>query len=159
MNFFDIDILERDPNQNDLYDLSQVTYQEITGFPVFYYIVESYEEMRMDLISNRLYQSTEYVDFLLRFNNIDNPLNIKEGDTIAYIDEPNIEEYRVRPEKSKVTQKALLNANKQTRKDSNRQSYVEEGYSLPPTLLETPVESVQVTNDSILIGISENTAI
>lgn len=159
MQIFDLNILQRDPNQDELYDLSQVTYQDIVGYPVFYYLVEPADEMRIDLISQRLYESTEYIDFLLSFNSIDNPLNIKSGDLISYIDEVNIDDFRVRPEKPKVTQKALLNANKQTRKDQNRQAYVEEGFSLPPTLLETPTESVQVTNNSILIGISENTAI
>lgn len=159
MNFFDIDILDKDPNQSDLYDLSQITYQHLVGYPKYYYQVESYEEMRIDLICQKIYDRTDYVDFLLSFNDIDNPLNIKTGDYIWYVDESNIEYFRITPDKPKVTQKILLNANKQTRKDSNRQTYIEENFSLPPTLLDTPVESVQVRGDSILIGVTENSSI
>lgn len=159
MEFFDIDILDRDPNQDSLYDLTQITYIRLAGFPFFYYYVEQHEEMRIDLVSQKLYGTTEYCDFLLSFNDIDNPLNIKSGDLIFYIDESNIDSFRVTPQKPNVAQKLLVNANKQTRRDTNRQSYIEENYSLPPTLLETPIESVQVRGDSILIGISENSAI
>ena len=157
MKIFDLDILERDPNQDELYDLSQVTYKEVSGYPLYVHIVEPHEEMRIDLISQRCYSSTEYVDFLLSFNDIDNPLNIKEGDIINYIDTDYVDFYRVTPEKPKVLQKRLLNPNKQTRKDGNRQVYVEDNFSLPPTLLDVPVESVQIKGNTILIGVNENT--
>lgn len=157
MIIFDLNILERDPNQEDLYDLSQVTYKEISGYPLYAHVVESYEEMRIDLISEKCYQSTEYIDFLLSFNDIDNPLNIKEGDIINYIDSSYVDLFRVVSQKPKVLRKQLLNPNKQTRKDTNRQAYIEEDFSLPPTLLETPVESVQIKGNTILIGVNENT--
>jgi hypothetical protein len=157
MKIFDLDILERDPNQDDLYDLSQVTYKKISGYPIYVHIVEKHEEMRIDLISLKCYSSTDYIDFLLNFNDIDNPLNIKEGDIINYIDANYVDFYRVIPDKPKVLKKRLLNLNKQTRKDSNRQMYVEENFSLPPTLLDVPVESVQIKDNTILIGVNENT--
>lgn len=157
MIIFDLNILDRDPNQEDLYDLSQVTYKEISGYPLYVHVVEPYEEMRIDLISEKCYSSTDYIDFLLSFNDIDNPLNIKQGDIINYVDSSYVDLFRVTPEKPKVLQKKLLNPNKQTRKDSNRQLYVEENFSLPPTLLEAPVESVQIKGDTILIGVNENT--
>lgn len=159
MIIYDIDILEKDPQQEDLYDLTQPTYIQLGGFSVYYYIVEQTEEMRIDLVCNKLYNSTDYVDFLLSFNDIDNPLNIKSGDLILYVDELSIEEFRIVPEKPKVLQKLLLNANKQTKKDNNRQAYVEDNFSLPPTILETPIESVQVKGDQIVIGVTDNTSV
>jgi len=156
MKIYDLDILEREKNQEDLYDLSQVTYREISGYPVYTYVVEPYEEMRIDLISQKCYSSTEYVDFLLNFNDIDNPLNIKSGDIINYVDSSFVESYRVIPDKPKALQKQLLNPNKQTRKDNSRKLYIEDNFSLPPTLLDVPVESVQVKGDTILIGVNEN---
>ena len=158
MKLFDIDILQKDPNQNDLYDFTQITFKMIDGLPIYTYVVEPFEEMRIDNISQKLYFSTEYVDFLLSFNDIDNPLNIKEGDIINYVDLNNVELFRVVPEKPKVLQKSLLNPNKQTRKDSNRQAYLEENLTLPPTLLEVPVESVQIQGNNILIGLNENSS-
>ena len=158
MKLFDIDILQKDPNQNDLYDFTQITFKMIDGLPIYTYVVEPFEEMRIDNISQKLYFSTEYVDFLLSFNDIDNPLNIKEGDIINYVDLNNVELFRVVPEKPKVLQKSLLNPNKQTRKDSNRQAYLEENLTLPPTLLEVPVESVQIQRNNILIGLNENSS-
>jgi hypothetical protein len=35
--------------------------------------------------------------------------------------------------------------------------YVEDNFSLPPTLLDAPVESVQIKGNTILIGVNENT--
>ena len=39
-------------------------------------IIEQDEEMRLDLISFRLYGSVNYVGFLCNINQIDNPLNV-----------------------------------------------------------------------------------
>lgn len=159
MQIYDLDILQRDPNQSDLYDLMQITYRESSGYPLYQCIVETYEEMRIDLISLRCFNSTDYIDFLLHFNSIDNPLNIKAGDIINYIDISFVDNFKVVSEKPKTLQKKLLNPNKQTRKDTNRQNYIEENFSLPPTLLDTPIESVQIRGDSIIIGINENTSL
>jgi hypothetical protein len=159
MKSFDLNILEKDPNQDGLYDFTQITYKSISGPNIYSYLVDTFDEMRIDIISNKLYRSTDYIDFLLSFNSIDNPLNIKEGDTIYYCDSEDVELFRVTPDKPKELKSSLLNTNKQTKKDTNRQSYIEGDFALPPTLLETPTESVQVKGDNIVIGVNENTSI
>lgn len=156
MKVYDLNILEKDPNQDNLYDFTQVTFKSLSGPNIYSYLVDSFDEMRIDLICNKLYQSVDYIDFILNFNSIDNPLNIKEGDIIYYCDIDDIDLFRVTPDKPKVLKYSLLNNNKQTRKDTNRQSYIEDNFALPPTLLETPTESVQIKGTDIIIGVNSD---
>jgi hypothetical protein len=83
---YDLDILVRDYTQDDLYNLFNKTYVEFTLPNTSEYIVQQDEEMRIDLICYRIYDSTEYVAFLLNFNGIENPLNVMPGDLIKYVD-------------------------------------------------------------------------
>jgi hypothetical protein len=55
------------------------------------YRVTSAEEMRLDLVCDRFYGSTEYMDVLMKANNIFNPFSIKEGDFLIIPDVQGIE--------------------------------------------------------------------
>lgn len=148
---FDLSSLARDPNQNNLYDLTTITFNNLPA--VFYqYVVEAHEEMRIDLISYELYNSIEYMDFLLDINDIDNPLNIKTGDTIKYVDVNQISTFQLTNTQAVQTQQILLNVNKATQVDNNRQTYLNNNYSLPPTFLENPAPSVTSNGNIITIG-------
>ena len=46
----------------------------------------------------------------------------------------------------------LLNRNKATRKDDSRNKYIEQNYSLPPTILPTPTNAVNISGPDIIIG-------
>ena len=46
----------------------------------------------------------------------------------------------------------VITPQKATRRDLNRKKYVEEKFSLPPTVLSQPVEQVKVTDDKVIIG-------
>lgn len=159
MKLYDIDILSKDPNQNDLYDLTLPTFDNLPNGDIpdiFSYVVEKHEEMRIDLISLKTFGSVDYVDFLLDFNKIDLPLNIKSGDIIYYVDISQVDNFRIKPENKETIQAKLLNPQKATRKDANRLRYVENNYSLPPTIQDTPVDSVQIFGDNIVLGINSD---
>lgn len=138
MELFDIKSLVRDENQDGLYDLFAETFVlKETNTTVNQYVVQREQEMRVDLITNDIYKNINYVDFILDINDIDNPLNIMSGDTIYYVDSEFIDNYRV-TSKEIATRNTLLNANKSTKKDNNRQEYIENNYQLPPTFLDSP---------------------
>ena len=78
MKIYDIDTLEKDDSGN--YNLTQLTYQSDFNIVNYQqYEVQKGEEMRIDLVCQSIYGSLDYIDIILNANNIDNPLNIKEG--------------------------------------------------------------------------------
>lgn len=152
MKLNDIEILSRDPNQEDLYDLFNKTYIDYPAAQSDEYVVDQDEEMRMDLVSFRIYGSVDYVDFLCNFNQIDNPLNVMSGDVIRYIELTEIPLFKYEGAKEDEVRRGLLNANKSSRKDPNRKQFVEQGYSLPPNFLETPQAPVRFEGNVLVIG-------
>jgi hypothetical protein len=153
MEFYDINQLSRDPNQNNLYDLFAKTFRPNTIYQFQTHIVQPDEEMRIDLICDRLYGDTKYVDFLLNFNEIDNPLNVKQDDVIKWCEISLIDEFKDQSAREEELTRTLLNSNKSTRKDPNRQAFIDEGFSLPPNFLETPQSSVNVVGNTLVLGI------
>jgi hypothetical protein len=45
-----------------------------------------------------------------------------------------------------------LNVNKSTKKDTNRQKYVDQNFNLPPTVKQVPDAPVKIENGQIVIG-------
>lgn len=152
MVLYDIKRLVRDIKQDDLYNLFEPTFKSRTGFEMQNYLVSKSDEMRIDVISNEIYGTSDEADVLLSINEIDNPLNIKEGDVIMFVTYETLQEYRVETIDNKEATNKLLNANKSTRKDSNRQNYVESGLVLTPTVKEVPQPPVKVEDTKIVIG-------
>jgi len=152
MILYDIKRLVRDVRQDNLYNLFEPTFKSREGFEMQRYLVTKSDEMRMDVICNEIYGSTDEVDVLLSINEIDNPLNVKEGDVIMFVTYETLQEYRVETIDNKEATNKLLNANKSTRKDSNRQNYVESGLVLTPTVKEVPQPPVRVEDTKIVIG-------
>lgn len=151
MKIFDIDELKR--GIDNLYDLTQITFRYLNNNSVLYstYVVQQGEEMRMDLVCQSIYNNTNYIDILCSVNNIDNPLNIKEGQSILY---PlnNIDSLRVNNSDNTSDIKVLANSTKSTRKDTNRQKYVENKESLPPTVLSERINPVNIEGSRFVIG-------
>ena len=152
MKLYDLYKLIRDTKQNNLYNFFDPTFKMNIGINLREHIVAPEEEMRIDLVCNNIYNSIEQVDFLLDLNDIDNPLNIMEGDQILYASETAIPEYRVKTIDNNDARAKLLNANKSSRKDDNRKKYLDESYVLPPTFVETPEAPVKISNNQIVIG-------
>lgn len=152
MEIFDINSLTRDENQSNLYDLFIKTYRENENGQKQSYIVKDDEMMRIDLISQSIYESTEYVDFLLNFNYINNPLNIMGGDEIFYMPIEVINNFRNTETSQVAARRKFTNANKGTRKDPTRQQFLEKGFTLPPNFLDVPQTPVRIDGNSVVIG-------
>ena len=151
MELYDINKLVKNDGSGDFYDLFEIFFQkdESTNFKL--YTVQRGEEMRMDLVSNSIYNDTQYVDFLCNLNEITNPLNIKLGDTMLYVDRDFIERFRVKP-KTQTAQQVIAKSNRGTLQDKSRQDYVENNFSLPPNVLERPSEQVLIKGSVIKLG-------
>jgi hypothetical protein len=152
MKLYDLDKLARDTKQDNLYNIFDPTFKMNRGYKLTQYVVSPEQEMRIDLISNSIYGNSDYCDFILDINDIDNPLNIMDGDILIYTEFASIDEYRIKTVDNNNARARLLNANKTSRKDNARKQYVEDNYSLPPIFLETPVASVRIENNQIVIG-------
>jgi phage gp45-like len=153
MKIADIDKLKRNEENENLFNLTTVTFQATwQGVNYNSYRVKKGEEMRIDLVCNSIYGNIDHVDIILSVNNISNPLNIKEGTTIIY---PNIEQIeKLRPQEVAVenTQKLLANKDKSTKVDPSRQAYVEQNFNLPPTVMDTPTQQIKVAGNNIRVG-------
>jgi hypothetical protein len=137
---------------DDLYDLTESTFVT-QNVPLYPYIVQRGEEMRIDLVSDSIFNTLEYADILLNINNIDNPLNIKEGSIIYYSDTNVMDALRTsQPTSDTIVTSKLSNTNKSTRVDRNRKDYIEKNYSLSPNILDTPTDQVRISGDNLIIG-------
>lgn len=127
---------------------------------LFTYIVQRGEDMRLDLVMMSIYGDDDSVlndmDIILYINNIDNPLNISEGDIIYY---PLIEKlsvyryaYEIPSNSSGSVREMLATPNKTTKKDSSRKSFIENGYMLPPVVMSESKEPITLQNGKIVIG-------
>ena len=135
------------------YDLTQLTFQYLLDGTVLYsqYQVQAGEEMRMDLVCQSIYNNTTYVDLLCNINNIDNPLNIKEGQIIYYaMTNQDLLRYSETDLTNTVT--SVANSNKSTRKDTSRQQYLQNNQSLPPTILPQRLDPVNISGSRFVLG-------
>jgi hypothetical protein len=125
----------------------------------YQYEVQNGEEMRLDLIMESIYNDPESykdADIILYINGIDNPLNIKAGQIILYTDLENLAKFRYteKGSTSKVrnVKQTLAVVNKSTRTDKNRTKFIEESYTLPPTLLSKNEPAVKIDSQNIIVG-------
>ena len=150
MKIYDIDTLEKDDSGN--YNLTQLTFQtDFNTITYQQYEVQKGEEMRIDLVCESIYGNLNYIDIILNVNNIDNPLNIQEGTIIIY-PTGNVDGLRYSDIKKQNTAEVLANTNKQQRKDNNRKKYVENKYSLPPTIMNERIQQYDISSDVIVLG-------
>lgn len=152
---------------DDLFDLFPSTIKFDGGIDVTFseYEVLEEDEMRIDLVFQKMYElnSTEVgiylgdVDIILKLNNIDNPLNIKKGMILRYPNFGSLNSFRFETdEESKSSKKSLVQKlakpNKQTKTDPNRKKYVDNDFSLPPTVNSKPKQPIIVEGNSFKIG-------
>lgn len=158
----------------DIYSLTQLNYGSYTKlFDIYYpqffytgnrdllmYVVQSGEEMRIDLVMLSMYNDDssvlESIDVILFINGVDNPLNISEGDVLYYPPQEALDGYRYVSEtalgKGENVKSILAVPNKTTKIDSSRKKFVDNGYSLPPVVLDEAKPPVRVQGDKIVIG-------
>ena len=123
------------------------------------YIVQRGEDMRIDLVMKSIYDDIynfKDIDILLYINNIDNPLNIREGMILYYPESSAFEGYRFYEEVSAAVKKSVKQSlgvlNKTTRVDEKRKKFLDSDYSLPPVVLQESRPSVTMDDNKIKVG-------
>jgi hypothetical protein len=123
------------------------------------YIVQRGEDMRIDLVMKSIYDDIynyKDIDILLYINNIDNPLNIREGMILYYPELEAFEGYRFYEEVSAAVKKSVKQSlgvlNKTTRVDEKRKKFLDSDYSLPPVVLQESRPSVTMDEFKIKVG-------
>ena len=153
MDFYDLNNLKKDIAQNNLYNLFDSTFKFLTNVTLYQYPVQAFQEMRIDLVCSDIYKGdVQYCDFLLNLNNIDNPLNILSNDIILYVSQDQINYFQLDETTAKTLRSTYLNSNKISTQDPNRSTYIQNNYSLPPTFLDIPSDSVKIQNGKIILG-------
>ena len=148
----------------DLFDITQ-SYLVLRNDVSFSEIeVEEWHEMRVDLLFRDMYNLEPFevglylgnVDIILFVNNIDNPLNIKRGMTLRFPSSlEDFDKFRFTEDPSSdrlSVKERLVVPNKSTKKDKSREKFKENGFSLPPTVLEKPRPPVRIENGQFSIG-------
>lgn len=153
-------------NQDGFSDLFPSTFVFNPDILLLEYTTSRDDVMRIDLILQNIYEIEpnevssylNQIDVLLYINNIENPLNIVEGMVIKYPkDIGELDKFRVTNvnddlnEQSKVREQ-LAFPRKTTRKDNNRKEFIDNGYALPPVVLDTPRNPVTIENGQFTIG-------
>ncbi len=148
----------------DLFDITQsyLILREDLSFSEIE--VEEWHEMRVDLLFRDMYNLEPFeigvylgnVDIILFVNNIDNPLNIKRGMTLRFPSSlEDFDKFRFTEDPSSdrlSVKERLVVPNKSTKKDKSREKFKENGFSLPPTVLEKPRPPVRIENGQFSIG-------
>jgi len=148
-SFANEDRLKKEEDSN-LYNLNTrtVLYNKRISNP-FKHIVSEDENMRMDIISIRLFGSVKFVEELMVLNNIRNPFSIKEGDIINYL---NLEDmnylHGFDPDNTKNYEK-LINKNKNTKIDPNRKINT----GMLPSTKPSSMEQVQIDDVNKILKI------
>lgn len=149
MNIYDLSILQKTGNE---YDLDQRTFNYSLNVPFSRYIVDRSEEMRIDLVCRSIYGNVDQIGFLMYFNNLDNPLNIRSGDQIKYIDSLLIDNLKISADdRSRI--EFLQDINRGTRTDPNRIEQLNK--STNPTFNSRPIQQVVDRDGVIIIGNQE----
>ena len=93
---------------NGKWDLSVPGIRAINGSGVSSYVVQKDEDMRIDLVMKSMYDD-DYIlsdiDIILYINDIDNPLNIREGMVLYYPASELLDDYRLYEEEVVVNNK------------------------------------------------------
>jgi len=123
------------------------------------YTVQRGEDMRIDLVMKSIYDDIynfKDIDILLYINNIDNPLNVREGMILYYPELSAFEGYRFYEEVSAAVKKSVKQSlgvlNKTTRVDEKRKKFLDSDYSLPPVVLQESRPSVTMDDNKIKVG-------
>lgn len=155
---------DTDQNMYNLFEPSLIYNDEVD---MGTYTITRDDEMRIDLVFQNIYQiddirmKNEYtnIDILAYINNIYNVLNLKSGMVIQYpLAMDDFVKFRYVPE-TKSTNTDIIKQlgtenlqDKTTKTDLSRQNYIENNYSLPPVVLDTPREPVRIENGNFSIG-------
>lgn len=144
---YTLDNLKVNPDQDFLYDIFKNTVVD-KKIPRRTTVVQEGEEMRLDLVSKRLYGTTEYVEELMILNNILNPWSIKKQDSIVFLDYQSISLLQDLEIDEEITSEKSAKPNKNTRVDANRNKGV------IPTIKPINLKQLEVDKTSEKIKIN-----
>lgn len=118
---YTLENLKRNEEQDNLYDLFKDTLLDSDKLTKYLTTVQDGEEMRLDLVSRRIYGTTAYEEELMILNNILNSWSIQKGDEIYFLPS-NVIDLMKQPEKEnvKVDKKTTKKVDKNTKYDTNR---------------------------------------
>lgn len=126
------------------------------------HLVTEYEEMRIDLISNVYYGTTEYVDIILKTNGISNPFSIKEGQFLLIPDKDAAELFRKKVNYiSNKPRTQFTDKKRMSKQDERRKKYLEEKSkskangsieNLPPNMLKSNQSVKEIKEEKITLG-------
>ena len=163
MNIKSLINISKDPI-TDLFDLIKPTLVYRRDIPLSTLVVESYHEMRIDLLFMDMYQLEpnevglylENIDVILYINNIDNFLNIKRGMEIFYPSSiGDIDSYRIIEDEFDINNRSIEKVvvpSKSTRKDVSRVQFLNGESPLSPVLSSRPRNPIQIQNGKFNIG-------
>lgn len=137
--------------QAGLYDFTTVTWGDFQTTTYTYEATE-FDFMRIDLVSREVFGNDSNIDFLLNYNNIDNPLNIMQGDIIYYTSVQDAYKGAYSDIQDSAVATSIILSRRSTKVDPNRTNYVNNNNSLTPTLKSSPGSSVNIVGDKIIIG-------
>jgi hypothetical protein len=143
---------KRDKKQRNLVNIISPLIIWNDSFNYYSYIVSQEESMRPDLICFNIYGNFSYIDELLIWNNIINPWSIKEGQKIYFLEEDSIAalQLQAKADDDEIV-KSLVNFNKDTEKDPNR----DDGTGLTPTIKPSGLKDVMVDYNNKTIKIMD----
>ena len=125
-------------------------------------VVNEYENMRPDLIANRLYGDPSKWDALLKYNGVSNPFSVQQGDLLYAIPFASINSLYIAPtvinergEKVEGNAKAIVSNKDKRRVESlanKKGASVGKGGKLPPNLAKEGDKSVKVKGGKLIFG-------
>lgn len=127
-------------------------------------IVEEFESMRPDLISNRIYASQGGWDALLKYNGISNPFSIEAGDILyalpydtlknSYVSPVEISERPSKNEDGTLKEINLDTRDKKRIQNLEKKSKITKAAdgSLPPNINKPTDKSVKVKDGKLIFG-------
>lgn len=159
----------RDKNGNEYIDFLQkdISIGDPGDAPrgMDYYLVNSNTAMRIDLVSKDMYGlATDYIERILKFNGIGNPLSIDEGD-IMVIYEPfsliqNLRQTSDAKSLSDEVRRQYITPEKKSKVDPNLQSFdkrnkspkTAESTNLPPNYADFGDQEIEIRGGKIFFG-------
>lgn len=138
--------IKRDPNQDGLFNLFQKNIVNSNNVFLNLYVVPREFEMRLDKVSNFIYESPDYIEELMSLNDIISPYSIKEGQSIWYCSLSNMDKLYV---KDKTLTDNLMRQNliKSSQPNRDKQN-LSNDQSLPPTVKPASLEQIKVSKDN-----------
>lgn len=123
-------------------------------------VIQSGEDMRPDLVAQRVYGDVNKFDALLKYNGISNPFSIKEGDILVGLPYGNLDNAFKQPliviekgsEKTNETERLFMDP--KTKKDKDRLDELKKQNKdiLPPNVNKPGDKNIKIKDGRIIFG-------